>query len=306
MSYYCNVPTALVRCNDFGHVRPYMFDSPKRARSAFNNLPNTSATERFLNTDDLLRQVFEYFQPESGRSGQLSLRERAELRGFMLTTKFFFHHAAAILWGSSTTTRDLYRLLNIMDIAPLSGAAGGARAIERYPPASHSQYNDSKDLTLNHRINGAVSKAMRADSSWNHFLYYGSLIRVLHLQAATFPKGVIPILTQLIADKSPILPSLSELHWDEEGVCENDLLFLVGSNLRVLTIGVPDIQCDGLGEVIFSAWAERLCKKLSCLCPDLRTLSIHSHGGILHQETILAYFNHLHRLPVHVFDSVGG
>ncbi|KAI0327794.1 hypothetical protein GY45DRAFT_1372846 [Cubamyces sp. BRFM 1775] len=292
-SHQYNIPVVLIRRNDSARHRTYRLDAPKAPNAAFANLPMGSAVERFLTTSELVGLVFEYFYPDP-ESKQHTARERGELRGFMLTTKAFFPHAAAILWASCLNTRNLYRLLTIMDITP--------------PGGRHSHWQHSWTIggaqTVK-RINDAVGKILRDDISWNHFLYYASLIQVLHLRASTFPESAIPILSQHITDKSPILPALRELYWDEEGVCDNDLLFLVGSSLRVLTIRVPDIQPGPLGEMIFSSWAERLCKRLSCLCPKLTRLSLRSQGGLARHEMVLAYFNHLHQLPVRVYESTG-
>ncbi|CDO76889.1 hypothetical protein BN946_scf184903.g10 [Trametes cinnabarina] len=275
------IPDTVIRRDGNPKLRCYQFQSCISPDTAFAHHSDTSAVKRLLANFDIMALIFKHFT--MGELEGHSTQERMELRGLMLTSKLFFHHAAKALWGAHMDTHGLHHLLNILDLCPIS---------ERVSRP------DTPELAK--RANTAFVKGIHKHICWNHFLYYASLIRSILVNAATLQPGCIAVITSLIPDNLPLLCSLRQLFWEESGHGE-ELLFLAGGSLEVLSIGILDPRDDYLVKKVFAEWINRLCEKLVCLAPGLKFLQIAGCRAFLQHESALHYFGRLHKTPVSMY-----
>ncbi|KAI0364597.1 hypothetical protein BV20DRAFT_1057089 [Pilatotrama ljubarskyi] len=202
----------------------------------------------------------------------------------MLASKVFFHCAAALLW-SEAPDEGLFALVVQLDAIPVRHKI--------YALMGGTPEEFERGLRM-------FSEAVTTHRAWNNALYYASLIKAAKLRAASFQDGILPLLSALVPDQSSILCSLRELHWDQGVSPNDDLLYLVGPNLKYLTVDVMDFRDGPLGQEAFAGWAERLARKLLLLSPSLHRLYIRAYKSFGRQHTPFIYFSTLHRLPVDV------
>ncbi|OSD01143.1 hypothetical protein PYCCODRAFT_1426103 [Trametes coccinea BRFM310] len=150
------------------------------------------------------------------------------------------------------------------------------------------------------RDNAAFARGVVRHPCWNHFMYYAGLIKSMRVNAAELQPGMIALLSSFVPDDSSILCSLRQLYWEECGHGD-ELLYLAGGALQVLSIVVLDPQDGYMTERVFADWVERLCNKLVCLSPELKLLEIRGSGTFRPDPSPLAYFNRLHRVPICVY-----
>ncbi|KAL7278557.1 hypothetical protein ACG7TL_007556 [Trametes sanguinea] len=280
-------PNLVVRRDGNPKIRRYQFKSCISPDAAFAHHSDTSAVKRVITNFDIMALVFEHFATGTRNLVGHSTQERMELRGFMLTSKAFFHHAAKALWGAHMDTHGLRHLLNILDLCPISERVSRPNTPE-----------------LAERANDAFVRGIRRHICWNHFLYYASLIKSLLLNSSTLQPGCIAVITSLIPDHSPLLCSLRQLYWEESGRGE-ELLFLVGGSLEVLTIGIVDPREGHMVREAFAEWVDRLCGRLVQLAPSLKLFQITGGRPFAEHESPIRYFHGLHKTPAYVYDKDG-
>ncbi len=140
---------------------------------------------------------------------------------------------------------------------------------------------------------------------WNNLLYYASHIRSIKISGDGHDTEVIPTLSSLIIDHSPLLPSLKHLFWDVAIQGRDDLLYFLGPNLERLVVRVCNFSGSSAGETAFLGWNERLHSKLLLLSPHLSRFTILTNGQYPQSLTPELYFRRLHRLGVGVISSCG-
>ncbi len=81
---------------------------------------------------------------------------------------------------------------------------------------------------------------MKKNDAWHNFLYYASKIETTGCRARNIEPNLLPFVSFVVPDHSPILCSLKELMWVEDGLLSDTLLFLIGSMLQTLRIQVRE------------------------------------------------------------------
>ncbi|OJT11160.1 hypothetical protein TRAPUB_12316 [Trametes pubescens] len=236
---------------------------------AISLLPSNGATSRFLGKFDVLSLVFNaIYQDEDAR------RNRKQLVGLMLTTKVFFHHAAGVLW----------RALDDVGLGPL---------LDMF-----ERIDIQADLTT-----VQASRTIMWSDIWNNLLYYASHIRSIRINGDGHDTEVIPTLSSLIIDHSPLLPSLKHIFWDVAIQGRDNLLYFLGPNLERLVVRVCKFSGSSAGERAFLSWNEHLQVKLLLLAPHLSRFTVLTNE--YHPPTVTPeqYFRQLHRLEVGVISS---
>lgn len=141
---------------------------------------------------------------------------------------------------------------------------------------------------------------MKESIAWNNFLFYASKIEGASASSSNIEPNLLPFLSSVVSDRSPILCSLKDLSWREDGIPNDTLLHLVGNNLTRLCI-----ETCGRSEeeeyASFTDWMVRLCDSVGRLTPNLRVLYFKTYppwrDGLPHN------FQSLHTADVKLEDA---
>ena len=126
------------------------------------------------------------------------------------------------------------------------------------------------------------------------------MIKIAGFSEEALHEGYLGMLSSFVHDKSPIFCSLRELYWDQGMSRGNDLLFLLGDVLEVLTVQVPDFRDGFMGEEVFVQWVRRLCFRIARLAPQVKYLAIKGSGDLPMGHSAMTYFYDLHTLPIRI------
>ncbi|KAH9849135.1 hypothetical protein C2E23DRAFT_862174 [Lenzites betulinus] len=242
-------------------------DKPQELDTSDQSTPPTAAA-KFWDITDLRVALF-----EAATAEEPDQRTRAMLLNMALAGKSSFHLASAALWRS----------LNGVGLAPLMNILNGIRTEE-----------------IHWRSLTALIVTIKASREWRAFLYYASMVREINLHTTDIGMPLIPLLSSIMPDYSPLLPALRYIKWNAAAEPNDHLLYLLGPDVRRLQIVVPEFYGNSATETAFQEWTERLRARIHLLCPGIEEFGILTTPWYPLGSLLADYFDALHTIDVHM------